>query len=112
MNVWLDLSDRARVPTRGDRDSLWQQEAGFDSFNEYRGDLSVPKQSGLYTQNPLPTPLAIRNCGLTDPFVLDGADPSSGKAVFYLVTGVRSGVESSLGTNSAWVVVTNANSCP
>jgi hypothetical protein len=90
----------------------WQREAMFDSFNEYRGDLAVLRGQGLYTQDPSTVPLAIRNCGLTDAFVMDGADPGLDEAVFYLVTGVRNGVETDLGTNSSGDIRTNANPCP
>jgi len=90
----------------------WQQEAGFDSFNWYRGDLSLLKSFGLYTQDPALVPLASRACGVTDGYVLDDADPDPGRAVFYLVTGVHLGSESSLGMNSAGVARPNANPCP
>jgi len=90
----------------------WQQETGFSWFNEYRGDLSVLKATGLYTQDPLSSPLAQRNCDQTNAYVFDDADPAVGNALFYLVTGVTGGVESSLGQNSAGVERPNANPCP
>lgn len=90
----------------------WQREILADSFNEYRGDLDILKSAGIYTQDPQTIPLAMRNCGLTDAILLDGADPPPGKAAFYLVTGVRAGIESSLGTNSAGVERPNTFPCP
>src|SRR5262249_6598683 len=93
-------------------DVAWQKEAGYTAFSEYRGDLEVLRLQGLYTQDPQTTPLATTNCDLPDPFVADGIDPPTGKAIFYLVTGVRNGVESSLGTNSAGATRPNAHPCP
>jgi hypothetical protein len=90
----------------------WQEEAGFETFNWYRGDLSVLKVSGLYTQDPNTVPLAGRDCGLADGYTFDFSDPPVGKVVFFLVTGVHLGVESSLGSNSAGVLRANANPCP
>jgi concanavalin A-like lectin/glucanase superfamily protein/thrombospondin type 3 repeat protein len=90
----------------------WQQESGFEAFNWYRGDLSVLKGSGLYTQDPNTTPLAGRECGLADAYTFDFSDPPVGKAVFFLVTGVHLGVEGSLGMNSSGADRPNANPCP
>jgi hypothetical protein len=89
----------------------WQLEEGFQAFNEYRGNLSMLRQSGIYTQDPATTLLAERNCNLFDPFVADGPDPGVGQAVFYLVTGVSSGVESSIGKNGAGLPRPNVNPC-
>jgi putative metal-binding protein/thrombospondin type 3 repeat protein len=108
-----DLDDGLILITLPDAiDVEWQKEAGFDTFNEYRGDLGVLRSTGVYTQDPRTISLAIQNCRLTDPFVLDGPDPPPGRVVFYLVTGNRLGVESSLGTNSAGEERRNANPCP
>jgi len=90
----------------------WQLEEGFQAFNEYRGNLTVLRQSGIYTQDPATTPLAERNCYLFDPFVVDGPGLGVGQAVFYLVTGVSGGVESGLGGNSAGLPRPNSNPCP
>jgi hypothetical protein len=90
----------------------WQPEAGFISFNQYRGDLLGLLQAGSYTQDPAIYPLANRNCGLFDSFVLDGPDPGLGQGVFYLVTGISGGIESSLGTNSAGNPRINSHPCP
>jgi len=90
----------------------WQEEVGFRSFNEYRGNLQVLRGQGLYTQDPATEPLAIRNCNVRDPFIEDGADPLPGETAFYLVTGNDRGLETSLGTNSAGIERTNSFPCP
>ncbi len=69
----------------------WQQEAGFDSFNAYRGDLAVLKASGLYTQNPATVPLASRECGLASSEIFHSLDFAPGQAVFYPVSGNTEG---------------------
>lgn len=96
-----------------DRSSVaWQQEAGFSSFNVYRGDLGVLRSSGIYTQDPAATPLAARFCGLAGGFAVDTPALSPGQAVFYLVTGVDAGLESGLGTDSRGLERPNTSPCP
>jgi hypothetical protein len=90
----------------------WQAEAGYSSWNSYRGSLSVLRATGQYTQTPGSNPLAGRDCGLSDTYVLDDVVPHPGDVSFDLVTGVGGGVESGLGTNSAGVPRTNTNPCP
>jgi hypothetical protein len=90
----------------------WQMEAGAGSFNEYRGVLALLLSAGLYTQDPLTTPGALRNCGLTQASVTDGPDPLVGQGFFYLVSGNYGGVEGSLGTDSVGAPRPNANPCP
>jgi len=90
----------------------WQPEIGFSSYNAYRGDLAVLQQTGVYTQDPAAVPLAGRNCGVVNAWVVDGDDPPSGKGVFFLVTGNGTGGESSLGTTSAGLPRSNSNPCP
>ena len=108
-----DLNDGLILVTVSDLYSInWQVESGFFSFNQYRGDLAGLRQTGFYTQHPTMYPLAIKNCGLFDPYVVDGTDPGVGRGVFYLVTGNNGGVESSLGTNSAGATRPNSNPCP
>ncbi|HXU11311.1 MAG TPA: putative metal-binding motif-containing protein, partial [Candidatus Binatia bacterium] len=101
--IYLDLPNASLI--------LWQQEAGPDSFNLYRGDLRVLRTSGLYTQDPAAVPLAARYCDLPDTSLADDPPPR-GQAVFYLVTGNIGGVEGSLGKNSAGAERPNANPCP
>ena len=102
--IYLMLPDASFV--------MWQMEAGFDSFNLYRGDLRVLWTSGLYTQDPTTVPLAARYCDLPDTTLVDSPDPPRGQGAFYLVTGNVAGVEGSLGTNSAGLERPNANPCP
>ena len=90
----------------------WQQEAGYTTWNSYRGSLSVLRVNGQYTQVPGSNPLATRDCGVSDPYVFDADIPAPGEVAFNLVTGMAGGVESSLGTNSAGVPRANANPCP
>lgn len=82
------------------------------SWNSYKGDLSVLKATGVYTQAPGSNALARRDCGLTDPWVEDFDPPASGEAAYFLTTGVSLGIESSLGTDSAGNPRPNANPCP
>jgi hypothetical protein len=102
--IWVNLPDNTRV--------AWQPELGFDSFNEYRGDLAVLRGQHLYTQDPATVPLAARNCGLGATSVFDGPNPPVGRGVFFLVTGIRSGVEGSLGTDSTGQERPNDHPCP
>ncbi len=91
----------------------WQDEAGFDSWNSYRGDLRVLRDNGLYTQDPLQVPLAARTCGLDTPWLADD-DPPQAQATFFLTTGIFTGTstESSLGTDSDGVERANTMPCP
>jgi hypothetical protein len=108
-----DLSDGLILLRLSDNDFVeWQQESGFSSFNLYRGDLAVLRQSGIYTQNPAQVPLAAKTCAIADVSVFDGVALTPGQAVFYLVTGNGPGGESSLGTSSAGQPRPNANPCP
>jgi hypothetical protein len=74
--------------------------------------LALLLSAGLYTQDPLTTPGALRNCGLTQASVTDGPDPLVGQGFFYLVSGNYGGVEGSLGTDSVGAPRPNANPCP
>ena len=65
-----------------DAHSATPPEAGFTSWNVYEGDLDVLKATGV------------------------------GKTVFSLVTGVKNGVEGSLGRDSAGRERLNGNPCP
>jgi len=89
---------------------VWQPEVVYGSFNLYRGDLVVLRSTGNYTQD-LGNVNADRFCGVTDYFYGDAFAPPSRQLFFYLVTGV-SGVEGSLGTNSAGVERPNDWPCP
>lgn len=90
----------------------WQDEAGFDAWNSYTGDLAVLRATGVYTQAPGSNPLAARSCGLPNPYADDLGAPATGAVAFYLTTGMAGGVENSLGSNSAGIVRPNNNPCP
>ena len=75
----------------------WDEEEDFDIWNFYRGELSVLRQLGQYTQAPGSNPLAWRWCGLTRTIVFDEEELPAGQTVFYLVTGVSEGIETDLG---------------
>jgi hypothetical protein len=108
-----DLNDGFIVVRLSDDSAVeWQQETGYEAFNWYRGDLTVLKSSGLYTQDPATVALAGRQCGLHDPYTLDFSDLEPGNGVFFLVSGIHSGVEGSLGTDSSGSPRPNANPCP
>src|SRR5439155_1413484 len=54
-----DLNDGLILVSLSDPSwASWQLEEGFQAFNEYRGDLAMLRQSGIYTQDPATTPLA------------------------------------------------------
>ncbi len=90
----------------------WQDEIGFDTWNSYRGDLSILRSSGVYTQSPGSNPLAAQTCGLPDPWVEDLNPVAPNAAAFYLTTGVAGGVESDLGRDGDSVLRPNLNPCP
>jgi hypothetical protein len=90
----------------------WQFDVGYSAFNNYRGSLSVLRATGSYTQAPGSNPLAGRDCGLTEGFVLDTVVPAPGEVSYNLVTGIVGGNESNMGTNSAGVPRANTNPCP
>ena len=63
------------------------------------------------TQDPT-TPNADRFCGLLQNQINDVFVPVAGQPVYYLVTGVSGGVESSLGQDSGGVERPNGWPCP
>jgi hypothetical protein len=91
--IQIRLPNRARIE--------WQDEAGIDSFNLYRGDLSLLRSRGWYTQNPADVPSAVRRCHAPVTSILDEAPPPPGQATFYLVAGNTGGVEGWLGVDSS-----------
>jgi hypothetical protein len=90
----------------------WQPEAGFATWNLYRGDLAVMKATGVYTQAPGSNPGAARFCGLTTPSLTDAGTPAAGSEAFYLVTGESVLGEGTLGTSSDGMERPNHNPCP
>lgn len=96
----------------GPSDAIWQREVGFDGWNVYRGDMTVLRAAGTYTQAPGTNPLAMRACGLAQPELVDAGVPQGGDVAFYLVAGVTAGVEGGLGADSSGVPRPNDNPCP
>jgi hypothetical protein len=90
----------------------WQREEGYDQWNLYKGSIYGLRMTRNYTQLTSRFPLASKLCGLTDTWHTELIDQPADTAAFYLVTGVASGIESSLGTTSLGVVRTNTNPCP
>ena len=90
----------------------WQPEAGFIVWNLSRGDLSVLRNLGIYTQAPGSNGITLRRCSLVTPSVFDLVALSPGESAFYLVTGFAIGGESGLGFDSMGQLRTNDNPCP
>jgi hypothetical protein len=91
--IYVFLRDRTLVD--------WQDEADFESWNVYAGDLAALRASCSvgaceFTQAPGSNELADRQCGVTDPWVAVSTTVPPGATAFYLVTGVAGGVESGL----------------
>ena len=63
-------------------------------WNLYRGDMSLLRSTGTYTQVAL-------GCGLTSPQFADTTGPPSGKVFFYLAAGALPGLEGPLGSDSS-----------
>jgi len=93
-------------------DLVWTLETVFTAYNGYRGDLSILRAGGDYTQ-PITGPgLGDRNCALTTPSWADAPVLQVGEFVHYLLTGQGAGGESDLGMNSSGTPRPNANPCP
>jgi hypothetical protein len=90
----------------------WEHDAGFDGFNVYRGSLAILRSEGTYTQDPATTPGAARACGVAEASFGDADAPASGEVFFYVVTGLRGGVETDLGIDGAGDVRPNTHPCP
>jgi hypothetical protein len=89
----------------------WQPETIYSAFNLYRGSVEALRAGGLYTQDPLQVEVARRFCGIGVPFFEDEFIPAVGSSLFYLVTGLAEGGESSLGTDSAGAERLNSYPC-
>ncbi len=107
-----DLDDSLLFFRRMD-DSVvrWQSDAGADSYNLYRGVLSVLLAGGDYTQDPAAVPEARRHCMLHTTMVEDQDRPAAGAAYYWLVAGVSGGVEWPLG-DGAGLLRGNTHPCP
>lgn len=81
----------------------WSPEAHSTGYNVYRADLplAVPAFSGACLESGLSLP------GFSDP-----EDPLTGAGFLYLVTGVKDGIEGSLGFDSTGMARQNLAPCP
>jgi len=103
-DIWVDAVDQVTLG--------WQPDTTFAAFNVYRGSLAVLRASGLYTQDPALVTDAARLCGVPAGTAPTAPAPAVGQGVFFHVTGMSNGGESSLGRNSAGIERPNANPCP
>jgi hypothetical protein len=106
-----DLRSQSRIDLPDTSGATWNPEAFQQSYNLYRGDLAVLRQTGVYTQDPASVPLAARSCHVAIDGGQDGVTLAPGQGVFFLVTGNDPAGESSLGTDSNGTVRPNANPC-
>jgi hypothetical protein len=107
-----DLDDGLiRVEALPTKSISWQNEAGYSSWNVYRGDLETLRQNLSYTQPSGSNPNAEQFCAILPTALVDGS-PMVGTVAFYLVSGVGPGGEGSLGTDSAGAPRTNNSPCP
>jgi len=90
----------------------WTTDPDAQLYNLYRGNLSLLRAAGAYTQDPGAEPLAEKMCDLNANSESDAFAPPLGEVVFYLVSSDNGLVEGSLGWNSAGVERTNDNPCP
>jgi subtilisin family serine protease len=81
----------------------WAAEPHSLTYDLYRGDLpgSLPGSYGICLAPALASPASI-----------DPSLPAAGHGFFYLVTGVKDGIEGSLGLDSAGRQRPNASPCP
>jgi hypothetical protein len=113
-----DLNDGLIYITFGQPDLVeWQNEQGFDSWNSYKGDLAALRASCgagtcVYTQDPVGSPLVRVDCGLAVTSSSDLDPLLAGEAAFFLTSGIDTGVESGIGTDSQGVPRPNDNPCP
>lgn len=97
----LKLIDGVEIESGGALD--WTAEVHSATYNVYRADLpgSLPASYGDCLASGLPAP------GFTDTAI-----PVPGSAFAYLITGVRNGIEGSLGFDSATAQRPNVAPCP
>jgi subtilisin family serine protease len=82
---------------------LWTASPFVDSYNVYRGVIPGISSTNYGT---------CFTTGLLSPEFGDTALPATGRAFFYLTTGVRLGVEGILGTDSTGAIRPNTTPCP
>ena len=88
---------------------LWQQEAGFEAYDLYRGDLgALDDTDGDGAAQDYGSCFAENLAG---PAFNDTANPAVGHGFLYLVTGRTGGVESGLGTASSGALRPNVHDC-
>ena len=109
-----DFNDNLIYTVMADKDTVsWQFEMPFISWNMYRGDLAVLKNTEIYTQAVGLSPLVAQFCNIGPNSQNDTYVPPTGSTVFYLVTGrTVTGVERPLGTDSSGNQRPNTNPCP
>lgn len=106
-----DLNDGLLYFTGMDRTSQdWQDEIVYSTFNLYRGDLTVLRATGEYTQDTTPA-IVEKLCSLPGSSAADGYAPPAGEGAFYLITG-NDPAESSLGNDSDGAERPNDHPCP
>jgi hypothetical protein len=80
-------------------DPVVRQPTGYEAF---RGDLSVLRAAGVYTQDPAVVPGARHFCALQAPALSDDDVPTPGQVLFYLAA-ARGAVAGTLGFTSSAV---------
>jgi hypothetical protein len=90
--IYITMTDPTHVE--------WQSEQGFASWNVYKGDLEVLRDTGDYVQEPGSNGLVWQQHDLGATWIQDVDVPDAGACAFFLVTGTSGGSESSLGPDS------------
>jgi len=99
IEVWVGAANQVR----------WQQEAGFDLYDLYRGDLGALEDTdGDGAAQNYGSCLAEN---LTGPTFTDAGMPQVGQGFIYLVTGRTAAGESDLGTASSGAPRPNVSDC-
>jgi len=91
---------------------VWAPEAGYATWDVYRGDLFELRSSGTYSQSPGSNPLATRFCDVSALTVTDATTPAPAAVSFYLVGGRPGSWSIELGRDSDDVMRANENACP
>jgi hypothetical protein len=108
-----DLNDGLLMLSFIDKQQVtWQTDSTFDSYNLYAGNLDVLKSTGVYTQPAGSNSVAQRWCNSSQSLINWSTIPPVGQAIFFLASGNRNLVESSLGNNSSGQPRPNQNPCP
>ena len=86
----------------------YQLEAGFSTFNIYRGEMEFLRATNVYTQNLAQAPDSAQFCGEVSGLLADGFVPGLGQVVFYLAEGAGG----DLASDSDGNIRPNDNPCP